>query len=47
MDTNSNIGSSTIQIVQKEIGSVIYLHGITDSKVSGLNYARELDEAVL
>ncbi len=26
----------------KEIGSVIYLHGITDSKVSGLNYAREL-----
>ncbi|MGO9481664.1 MAG: alpha/beta hydrolase [Candidatus Kryptoniota bacterium] len=26
----------------KKIGSVIYLHGITDSKVSGLNYAREL-----
>ena len=25
-----------------ESGSIIYLHGITDSKVSGLNYAREL-----
>lgn len=25
-------------------GSIIYLHGITDSKVSGLNYAKELSE---
>jgi uncharacterized protein len=29
----------------KTKGAVIYLHGITDSKVSGLNYAKELSAA--
>ena len=44
MDTNSNIGRWVIRIAGTMPGSIIYLHGITDSKISGLNYAKELSK---